>query len=970
LKCFSESPHGSPFITAIPPEKNVFRLLAIGLILVLLKVNLGVAQNIQADWTTTIRTTQKIVEDPKYRDLKSHIQAFEESRKSPPFSDAAMQTLWRGYHDYRMAFLYFATQNFSDCIRLANSSDQEFRRFFNGPNVKVLPGDKQDSPAHFYAKLLLLRGKSYRQFSSYEEAQEDFLAADQLWTQTLISVRDSAMMDARFELGFLAFLRGDFDTCEAEYTRMAKELPVKFIPESAIDRNILAQKLADLNFQRGVLEHERRQFDLALVFYDKADAEEAKLLEKDQRLKPFIARDRARTLRDKAGAPSPLLNQSIRLFEQLRAQDQGKPRGESLHMVRVLAGLAGAHYMNRDYKTGEKTFRDALALLDKLDSRNNGLTDNSVERLTLQRSLAGMYVAAGQYEKAAGTMHESRVANLKYVTTTLASQPAEAQRDFLNRKDKLTMSAIASIALADPNNPRVCESTLECIVNGKGMLLPLLTTTQRLLKDPAIRVKPGVGEAADRLLNLQKQLAFEAVGPRDAGFAERLASTQKQRRDAERAVSQLISNDIRIAALRPWLTIQELRNGLSATDALIVIYKADKVDLKSRGIDWQVSGSRYVAWVLTKTGNAQVVDIGNAAEIDGDFLALKALLLQQNKKLGPENVEERAKAYDTHPALDRLSARLVAPLSKLLPNATHWLISPDGAAWDVPFGVFKAGNAFLAEICMFTYLMSGREIVERTARPRPQASAVFAPIRFGSLDAEKDPPILSKGAKLFVDLPNTESEARFASESLTPEGGKAQLLINEEANEANFLRLKSPEVLHLATHAFFKRDESLTSVLRCGVVFHDANTTTRNRYLGQSINPNQDGLVMGIEVLGMDFRGTRLVVLSACESAEGDLQKVQKSDLSKVSDDLSEGVVGLRYVFLGAGAREVLSTAWEVIDSETALLNEYFYDASKDKNYAKALFEAQKKLIADLRGRFGDTAHPLMWGAITLTRGE
>jgi CHAT domain-containing protein len=111
--------------------------------------------------------------------------------------------------------------------------------------------------------------------------------------------------------------------------------------------------------------------------------------------------------------------------------------------------------------------------------------------------------------------------------------------------------------------------------------------------------------------------------------------------------------------------------------------------------------------------------------------------------------------------------------------------------------------------------------------------------------------------------------------------------------------------------------------------------------------PGDDGILTALEISGMDLRGTELVVLSACDTALGDIE-------------VGEGVFGLRRAFTLAGARILMMSLWPVQDDVTVQQMKDFYTTLGRMPSAEALREAQLATIRELRAREG-IADPSLW---------
>lgn len=270
---------------------------------------------------------------------------------------------------------------------------------------------------------------------------------------------------------------------------------------------------------------------------------------------------------------------------------------------------------------------------------------------------------------------------------------------------------------------------------------------------------------------------------------------------------------------------------------------------------------------------------------------------------------------------------------------------------------------YLIERYSFAYLSSARDLQRlRLTAPSKEPPVIIATPDFnkGVIGKEATPP-----GSAFESLPGTEEEAKRIAQ-LFP---GARILLGAEATEDALRRVQGPSILHIGTHGFFPtpapnlditkiNDEEVFKpsiallrleanrtksgadyiqwLSRSGLVLAGAN--------GRGRAEGDDGILTAFEMSGLDLTGTKLAVLSACETGLVDVES-------------GNGVDGMRRALLLAGAQSQVISLWKVEDTTTRDVMVNFYTRLRaGAGRGEALRRAK---LDTLRSK----AHPYYWAS-------
>jgi CHAT domain-containing protein len=285
----------------------------------------------------------------------------------------------------------------------------------------------------------------------------------------------------------------------------------------------------------------------------------------------------------------------------------------------------------------------------------------------------------------------------------------------------------------------------------------------------------------------------------------------------------------------------------------------------------------------------------------------------------------------------------------------------------VPFAALKDENdRFLIENYSISYLTSGRDLlrnrssVESREGPVIVANPSFT-LRSSAVEKNSTGQRSADMVSGFEPLDGTASEAQQLNAVLP----KSEVFAGPNATESVLKSLTGPSVLHVATHGFFLSPRltagSMTPPQSARVSAFDAGVQIEENPLLRSglalAGANQlndgrgnDGILTALEAAGLDLHGTKLVVLSACETGIGEVQN-------------GEGVYGLRRALVLAGSESELMSLWKVDDEATRdLMVEFYKGLMNGESRSTALREVQLKLL-----KMDRYEHPFFWAAFILS---
>ena len=510
--------------------------------------------------------------------------------------------------------------------------------------------------------------------------------------------------------------------------------------------------------------------------------------------------------------------------------------------------------------------------------------------------------------------------------------------------------------------------------NKAGEAYTISLLNRNLILESSIGLKENIFKNKDTSLankyqqwnNIKKQISL-LYSRNDGAQAKQIAVLEAAADVLEKELTRKMS--ARAIVNKAPVNWKQIQKKLSATEAAIEFIEFQYYD----GKNWTDS-VYYAALVLrkdrpepvmvplfeTRTFDNVTKELNNGSSSDAI-----GLFYTRGAKIGNATSQKKD-----------LAGWLWKPLETYLAGISRIYFAPVGRLHRISFAALPINDKqLLSEKYQLVQLNTTASILQREELniTKQDELVVYGAIDYDSSDTENNEknlrattraaPFIVRGASGFDYLPGTLTEINAVQKIGSSAGIRVKVIKGKDATESSFKSMDmntGVAVIHLATHGYYfpattdlqasnnpkknSFEQSAHPLLRSGVVLAGANFSWKG---GDVVN-REDGILTGLEVSNMFLPKTKLVILSACETALGDIKG-------------TEGVYGLQRAFKMAGVKYLLMSLWEVPDYETAEFMELLYkNLLSHQSIDKAFKNTQHLMQVKYR------SEPYKWGAWVL----
>lgn len=398
-------------------------------------------------------------------------------------------------------------------------------------------------------------------------------------------------------------------------------------------------------------------------------------------------------------------------------------------------------------------------------------------------------------------------------------------------------------------------------------------------------------------------------------YQAQLAALNSQVDDGENELARAAPQLTEWKLPTPEQIVSQVATRMTVGSVLVDVLWISPYRFLATGTEKRWEPPRYIALLLFPDRRIEFVDLGDADGVDHATAELLGALRTPNRE-------------PVRPAR-ALFQRVMAPILSRLNGIKKIYLSPDGSLNLIPFAALHDGKRYLLDApYQIQYLSSGRDLLQRSMAQPEQPALVMADPAFGTKLAEAQPGGaravdetvrgLYDGLSGLAQLQGARAEGAMVGGLL-----RTPPLFGAEATEARLRQVRSPWLLHIATHGLLVSStqggnpgsralvpNQPSAAMESDVATQDLPGRTGIRpwsgsalvlagsaHAANARDSTNDGLLTAEEARSLSLFGTQLVVLSACETGRG-------------TASAGQGVYGLRRAFMVAGAETLVTSLW------------------------------------------------------------
>ena len=839
-----------------------------------------------------------------------------------------------------------------------------------------------------YGSTLMSIAELYRETGSYEKALPLYQITLSLYKKAFGS-KNGRYATAMSNLGLLYTAMGKYNLAEPLYIN-AKDIWKATQGETSLDYALSLNNMASFYSDLG-------QYEKAMTYYRESATIRKNLLGEDHP-------EYAEVLSNMGNLYSTLGLQDEAEKLQLQALDITKKANGILsksYAIR-LNNLASIFIEKEDYAKSEIYYREAINVWLKLTGELNP------EYATAVNNIGVLYSRSGQLDKAMGAYLKVKELRQKtlgeghpdyaYIMDNLYRAYIKAgdlrnAEECLQKMGSITVNNLSStflvlsekekglfltskVSLLEDFNSFLLlypQASTQTRQTGFDLLLKLKSLTLSETKNVLDKLKSSkdtiVTNLYEKWLSEKSYLAKQYLLAKDQQDKE-LKKVEDRTENMEKELTRR-SGDFQSGQMVAQLTYKDVCKKLGKDEVAI-----EFVSFKLYNKKWTDSVI-YAAYLIKASDSVpQFIPLCEAKKLNKLFeVAGKTATTMVNSFYRGTKVTNTNKDVLS----DSLYNLVWKPLEPYLAGVKKIDYSPAGKLYAIAFNALQDSNKKLLidkyELQQYT---STRELVfedKNQLMSSPKSIALFGDATFSldstilnaSITAKNDIVNYSLPANrgslnnTWSALPGTLKEVNEIESLFKINNLSSKIFVQSSASEQNFKALSahSPQILHVATHGFFLPDPALDKnekgkskygltedpLLRSGLVLAGGNYAWGG---GQPLVGREDGILTAYEISQLDLGQTDLVVLSACETALGDVKG-------------SEGVFGLQRSFKMAGVKNMIVSLWQVPDKETAELMTSFYS---NLLTGKPMDEAFSIAQTAMRKKYD----PFYWAAFVLIK--